>query len=183
MACIDPEDVGAPLRFSAPRPRRLLELRRRLHSQRFDRDNLFRPAVLDVFELVASAKVRFPLAPLHHRLAVQLTLPAPGDPGERAGCEVILMPRRSMEPLWSPVVATSGKRRQMPRRQKPRKQAQTVAADCHRLRAKFHGKEGVDGSSPSEGSAKDPQTRTTTVSHPGSCSCPATTRPSRSLPS
>ena len=38
--------------------------------------------------------------------------------------------------------------------QKRRKQAKTVAVGCHRLPESFHGKEGVDGSSPSEGSAK-----------------------------
>jgi hypothetical protein len=32
--------------------------------------------------------------------------------------------------------------------------AKTVAVDCDRLLRKRHGKEGVDGSSPSEGSAK-----------------------------
>src|SRR6266516_76532 len=61
-----------------------------------------------------------------------------------------------MEPLWSPVVATSGKRWQMPGPGKPQKQAKSVAIGCHRLRSTFHGKEGVDGSSPSEGSAKAP---------------------------
>src|SRR6266566_1966341 len=35
------------------------QVRVRLHGQRFDGDDLFRPAVLDVFEPVASAKVRF----------------------------------------------------------------------------------------------------------------------------
>ncbi len=39
----------------------------------------------------------------------------------------------------------------------PAKQAKSVAVDCHRLPEKFHGKEGVDGSSPWEGSAKAPQ--------------------------
>ncbi len=43
-----------------------------------------------------------------------------------------------MEPLWSPVVATGGNRSQMLSLEKPPK----------------HGKEGVDGSSPSEGSTK-----------------------------
>ncbi len=57
-----------------------------------------------------------------------------------------------MEPLWSPVVATSRKRWRMLPRQKPPKQAKTVAVDCHCLPETFHGKEGVDGSSPSEGS-------------------------------
>jgi hypothetical protein len=59
-----------------------------------------------------------------------------------------------MEPLWSPVVATGGNQRQIGRPSKPQKQAKSVAARCHRLPAPFHGKEGVDGSSPSEGSAK-----------------------------
>ena len=35
--------------------------------------------------------------------------------------------------------------------------SQTVAVGCHGLPELFHGKEGVDGSSPSEGSAKAPQ--------------------------
>src|SRR5437764_11437718 len=61
-----------------------------------------------------------------------------------------------MEPLWSPVVATRGNRRQIDRPPIPQKQAESVAAGCHRLPEKFHGKEGVDGSSPSEGSAKVP---------------------------
>jgi hypothetical protein len=60
-----------------------------------------------------------------------------------------------MEPLWSPVVATGGNPRQglLPKRLK---QAKTVAAACDQLPFGFHGKEGVDGSSPSEGSAKAP---------------------------
>jgi hypothetical protein len=57
-----------------------------------------------------------------------------------------------MEPLWSPVVATGGNRPQIDGAQKPRKQAKTVAVGCHRLPIGAHGKEGVDGSSPSEGS-------------------------------
>jgi hypothetical protein len=56
-----------------------------------------------------------------------------------------------MEPLWSPVVANGGNRRQIEESRKPQKQAKTIATGCHQLRAKFHGKEGVDGSSPSEG--------------------------------
>jgi len=59
-----------------------------------------------------------------------------------------------MEPLWSPVVATGGNHWQITQRQKPQKQAKTVAVDCHRLPATFHGKEEVDGSSPSEGFKK-----------------------------
>src|SRR5919198_4725040 len=62
-----------------------------------------------------------------------------------------------MEPLWSPVVATGGNRSQITEPQKRQKQAKTVAVGCHRLPRGSHGKEGVDGSSPSEGSAKVPQ--------------------------
>jgi hypothetical protein len=57
-----------------------------------------------------------------------------------------------MEPLWSPVVATSGNRSQIAQPLEPQKQAKTVAAGCDQLPFGFHGKEGVDGSSPSEGS-------------------------------
>jgi hypothetical protein len=73
------------------------------------------------------------------------------------------LPRRSqhgqriMEPLWSRAVATGGNRWQMECQQKPRNQAKTVAVDCDRLPEMFHGKEGVGGSSPPEGSAKVPQ--------------------------
>src|SRR5436190_15850150 len=59
-----------------------------------------------------------------------------------------------MEPLWSPVVATGGSRSQIRSTRKPQKQAKSVATGCHRLPEKFHGKEGVDGSSPSEGSKR-----------------------------
>ena len=59
-----------------------------------------------------------------------------------------------MEPLWSPVVATIGNLWQIAQAREPRNQAKTVAVDCDRAPEKFHGKEGVDGSSPSEGSAK-----------------------------
>ena len=56
-----------------------------------------------------------------------------------------------MEPLWSRAVAISGKRWQTRRRRTRLKQAKTVALDCDQLPEPFHGKEGVDGSSPSEG--------------------------------
>jgi predicted phosphodiesterase len=62
-----------------------------------------------------------------------------------------------MEPLWSPVDATGGNQWQMARPRRPLEQAKTVAVGCDRLHESFHGKEGVDGSSPSEGSAKAPQ--------------------------
>jgi hypothetical protein len=57
-----------------------------------------------------------------------------------------------MEPLWSPAVATGSNRWQMGGRPERLKQAKTVAVGCDRLPEPFHGKEGVDGSSPSEGS-------------------------------
>jgi hypothetical protein len=117
-----------------------------------------------------------PLAPLHHRVTRPATrrrtprrrgaargtrsadAPRSRRLGARGAYGVALMPTRSMEPLWSPAVATSGNRWQMRRRNKPQKQAKSVAPGCHRLPANFHGKEGVDGSSPSEGSAKTPHT-------------------------
>jgi hypothetical protein len=49
------------------------------------------------------------------------------------------------------VVATGGNQRQIGHPQKRQKQAKTVAVRCHHLPEEFHGKEGVDGSSPSEG--------------------------------
>jgi hypothetical protein len=51
-----------------------------------------------------------------------------------------------------PSGATGSNQWQMERQRKPRNQAKTVAVGCHRLPEIFHGKEGVDGSSPSEGS-------------------------------
>ena len=59
-----------------------------------------------------------------------------------------------MEHVWSPPGATGGNRWRMGDPRKPLKQAdpQPVATCGNRFGA--HGKEGVDGSSPSEGSAK-----------------------------
>jgi hypothetical protein len=59
--------------------------------------------------------------------------------------------QQTMELLRSPVDATGGNRSQTPRRPTRRKQAKTLAVGCHWLREEAHGKEGVDGSSPSEG--------------------------------
>jgi hypothetical protein len=59
-----------------------------------------------------------------------------------------------MEPLWSPAVATGGNRSQIAGRENGLNRPKTVAVGCHRLPPRLHGKEGVDGSSPSEGSAK-----------------------------
>jgi hypothetical protein len=60
----------------------------------------------------------------------------------------------SLERLWSLAVATSGNRWQIGRLRKRRNQAKTVATGCDQLPRDLDGKEGVDGSSPSEGSAK-----------------------------
>lgn len=60
--------------------------------------------------------------------------------------------RQRMEQFWSRAVATSGNRWQMGTPRKRRNQAKTVAVGCDQLPIGAHGKEGVDGSSPSEGS-------------------------------
>jgi hypothetical protein len=57
-----------------------------------------------------------------------------------------------MEPLWSPAGATRGKSVANAQPQKRRKQAKSVAVGWARLPETFHGKEGVSGSSPEEGS-------------------------------
>ena len=56
-----------------------------------------------------------------------------------------------MEPLSSPMVAIGGNRWQIGTPRKVREQAKTVAVGRDRLWKAAHGKEGVDGSSPSEG--------------------------------
>jgi hypothetical protein len=56
-----------------------------------------------------------------------------------------------MEHLWSPAGATGGNRWQMGRPRKPLKQADRQPVATHGNRFAAHGKEGVDGSSPSEG--------------------------------
>src|SRR5690242_12920630 len=71
--------------------------------------------------------------------------------------------------LWSlygaPVVATGGNPWQTSQAEKWPKQAKTVAVGCHRLRFGAHGKEGVDGSSPSEGFTERPAKRPLELSH------------------
>src|ERR671934_94997 len=77
--------------------------------------------------------------------------------GRRASARCCCRNRlRRMEPLWSPVVATRGNRSQIRRPPKPQKQAKSLAVGCDGLPPGAHGKEGVDGSSPSEGSTKAP---------------------------
>jgi hypothetical protein len=76
-----------------------------------------------------------------------------GDLGDGAAADT------GMEPLWSPVFATGGNQRQIDPPQNREKQAKTVAVCCDRLPEAFHGKEGVDGSSPSEGFEEMPANR------------------------
>jgi hypothetical protein len=59
--------------------------------------------------------------------------------------------RLGMEHQWSQAVATGGNQRQMGEPRKRLGQAKTVATGCDRLPIGAHGKDGVDGSSPSEG--------------------------------
>src|SRR5712671_2699706 len=61
-----------------------------------------------------------------------------------------------MEHLWSPAGATGGNRWQMEHPEKPLKQADPQPVATHGNRFGAHGKEGVDGSSPSEGLCKSP---------------------------
>ena len=70
-----------------------------------------------------------------------------------------------MRSLWSPVGANGGNRRQIEESRKPEKQAKTVAVGCDPLPKTFHGKEGVDGSSPSEGSHESPANARLSFSH------------------
>jgi hypothetical protein len=44
-------------------------------------------------------------------------------------------------------------------------EAKTFASGCHHLRPGQHGKEGGDGSSPSEGSAKAPHSGAFAITH------------------
>jgi hypothetical protein len=68
--------------------------------------------------------------------------------------------RQRMEHLWSRAGATGGNRSQMGGASKRVEQAKTVAVGCDRLPIGAHGKEGVDGSSPSEGFSEFPANRT-----------------------
>jgi hypothetical protein len=66
------------------------------------------------------------------------------------------IPATGMERLWSLAVATSGNRWQMGSAENGSDKPNSFALGCDQLPESFHGKEGVDGSSPSEGSAKAP---------------------------
>jgi hypothetical protein len=78
-------------------------------------------------------------------------------PPRQNGCPRRRLPPPGMERLWSQAGATGGNPWQTERPRKPLKHAdpQPVATDGNGPGA--HGKEGVDGSSPSEGSRKGQQ--------------------------
>src|ERR671934_2807614 len=61
-----------------------------------------------------------------------------------------------MEPVWNRGGATGGNRWQTHPPRKPHSYLLSSGIGCIRLRKNLHGKEGVDGSSPSEGSRKSP---------------------------
>jgi hypothetical protein len=65
-----------------------------------------------------------------------------------------------MQPLWSPVVASGVNRSRIGKAHIPGNRTETAAVGCHRLPKAAHGKEGVDGSSPSEGFVKTPASET-----------------------
>src|SRR5438105_1583430 len=61
-----------------------------------------------------------------------------------------------MEPLWSPVVATGGKRWQISSARKPQEQAKTAAVLCDQLPEPFHGRRGSTVRVRQRASRKDP---------------------------
>ena len=75
----------------------------------------------------------------------------------RRACELsesllsISDPSEGMEHLWSQAGATGGNRSQIGHPQERLKQADRQPVATHGNRSRAHGKEGVDGSSPSEG--------------------------------
>ncbi len=91
--------------------------------------------------------------------------------------------RQRMEQFWSRAVATSGNRWQMGTPRKRRNQAKTVAVGCDQLPIGAHGKEGVDGSSPSEGSAEAPHVRRFRVPRAGRTAALLRLRGARACPS
>jgi hypothetical protein len=62
-----------------------------------------------------------------------------------------------MEHLWSRAVTTNGNRWQTHQPRTPPDYLPSSAIACIQLRRMLHGKEGVSGSSPEEGSAKAPE--------------------------
>ena len=95
----------------------------------------------------------------HATLAIQASVlgsrphpPAPWVPSEREN------DRHSTDGAFmEPSRRNRGSQGQIARRPKPRKQAKLVAVACNQLPEPSNGKEGVDGSSPSEGFTKGQQ--------------------------
>src|SRR6266571_377352 len=86
--------------------------------------------------------------------ALLVSEPHPTPQSQVPSCRRGERPRPTgMEHLWSPAGATSGNQRQIARPRNGRKQAKSLALSCRPLPEPY-GKEGVDGSSPSEGSQK-----------------------------
>jgi hypothetical protein len=114
---------------------------------------LLSPRPADAVTRLVFARPRSPRPPLYRRVAMARW-------HARNGSESLCssgIPGRRMEHLWSPAGATGGNRWQTQQPQEPLEQAESVATACHPLPGKAHGKEGVNGSSPLEGSIKAPQ--------------------------
>ena len=73
-----------------------------------------------------------------------------------SAASVAMLDNSVWSPYGAPAGATGDNQCQIDRPRKPRKQAKTAAAGCDQVPERFHGKEGVDGSSPSEGFVKAP---------------------------
>jgi hypothetical protein len=147
------KESEAPLGFRVPPRRRLLEFRIWLYSQRLDRDDLLWPAVLNVFELVAFADVRFSsrlriIGRLGkqrdvvllddaepHAVAVELTLLAYGDPARSGTSEVTFMASRVWSLYgapWLQPVAIAGKSAAPRNRKNKRNPLRLAATGCLR---------------------------------------------------
>ncbi len=77
-----------------------------------------------------------------------------GRPAPRFGSDPASNAPRTTEHLWTRAGAGRSRRRLINTLTQQRNVLQTPASRCHQLRQRTHGKEGVDGSSPSEGSTK-----------------------------
>ena len=147
------KESEAPLGFRVPPRRRLLEFRIWLYSQRLNRDDLLWPAVLNVFELVAFADVRFSsrlriIGRLGkqrdvvllddaepHAVAVELTLLAYGDPARSGTSEVTFMASRVWSLYgapWLQRAATSGKSGELANRENKPNPLPPAATGCLR---------------------------------------------------
>jgi hypothetical protein len=119
----------------------------------------------DTLSICDVVRIRFAFAAMRDR-AMARTRMTPslrrGWPTLDDGARVVRIPlsigdlAKGMEHLWSQADATVGNRLQMTRARKWLKQGETVAVGCDRLPRGPDGKEGVDGSSPSECYSKSP---------------------------